>query len=136
MAIFQSAEILRGDPVRDPKPGRPIIKQGFFEIPAGFAAADVVQMIKIPPGARLVDLIYGHEALGATATADVGDALSANRYLSAQTHTAIGLKRLLNGLGVGFRYDALGIITLSFTAVATPTVGADIRMFATYAYEE
>jgi hypothetical protein len=61
---------------------------------AGEAAASVVQMVKVPNGATVLDLILMHAALGSSVTLSVGDAGSAARYISAvDANSSPGVKR-------------------------------------------
>lgn len=45
---------------------------GDFVVPAALAVNDVVEMVGIPPGYVPVDLIAAFEAIGSTATVDIG----------------------------------------------------------------
>lgn len=75
MVAYFSAEITAGKPVRDPKLGPVIVKTASFLVATAFADADTIDMIRIPPYAKLLDVVTFLPDLdtGAELVVDVGD---------------------------------------------------------------
>ena len=69
---------------------------------------DVVQMVKVPLGATMMDCILETGALGASVTAAVGDGDDTNRYIAAADHSAAALTRRnqTDKVGVPHTYTA------------------------------
>jgi len=106
---------------------------GEFTIPSGFATSDIVQMIKIPKGATVQEIILSSSAgVGATANLSVGDTGNAARYVASTAFTAATLARLGVHAGHGFVTTADGTIDVTAVSIATPTAGTVIRLTAIY----
>lgn len=160
MAFFQATQIksppaalITADGAKDVVP---VI--GDFVIPAGFASGDIVEMVGLPAGYVPVDLYVANEALGTTMTVDVGllsgdygkllDNLGAARTSSNEFMTAVALAA--TGVSRANRFQGATIaptlgdlsttpfangdrgVAVKFTTVATPTVGAKLRLCMTY----
>ena len=69
---------------------------------------DVIQMVKIPLGATVIDLMLETGALGASVTAAVGDDGDTDRYIAAADHSSAALTRRnqTNKVGVPTTYAA------------------------------
>jgi hypothetical protein len=135
-----------------------VVAFGDFTIPAGFASGDVVEMVGQPAGYMLVDTIIDNQSLGTTVTSNVGvltgnygallDVAGAARVCDASINSAKALqtagvvRRDVNTAGLAVPPVAdptttprttgdkgLGFVA---TTVATPTVGARIRMTAIF----
>lgn len=71
---------------------------------SALAANDVINVIKMPIGAVIHDLIVDFDDLGTGTTLDVGDSADADRYIDgADTATAAGTARLSAIAGRGYR---------------------------------
>lgn len=106
---------------------------GEFSIPSGFATSDVVQMVKIPKGALIQEVILSSSAaVGATANLSVGDSGSSARFIASTAFTAASLARLGVHAGHGFVTTADGTIDVAAVSIATPTVGTVIRLTVIY----
>lgn len=95
-------------------------------------ATDVIELWKLPLGARVHAIRLDNTDFGLTVTADLGDAASATRYAAAY---ALGTAGVLDyGLDlaaqgqVSVLIDAENkrVIKLTLTTVTTPTAGAVI----------
>ena len=104
---------------------------------------DLIEMIPIPKGATIVDLIVSIPTDGlddASALSwTVGDADSTDdwdRYITTQTtvgRNAGGIVRLNNPVGVGYKFAADGVICIAITASAT-TTGSVGKVYMTVLY--
>jgi len=104
-----------------------------FTIPTGFATNDVVEMLKIPAGATVVDVTLSSSAgVGATANLAVGDGGDTDRYITSLAYTATALNRLNAHTGHGFRFTAEDTIDILAVSIATPTVGTVVRLTVEY----
>jgi hypothetical protein len=101
--------------------------------------ADVLQMVKIPKGATILDVIVSVNAAGldtgATVAYSVGDTDSAvddtDRYITAAAgiigrSSAGGVVRMNNPAGAGYKFEADGTIDLVFTAGAGTNVATGV----------
>lgn len=106
---------------------------GEFAVPSGFATNDVVQMVKVPKGATIQEIIISSSAgVGATANLSVGDTGNAARYVASTAFTSASLARLGVHAGHGFVTTADGTIDVTAVSIATPTAGTVIRLTAIY----
>lgn len=90
---------------------------------SAIAAGSTIDIARLPKGARVWDVHIFHDALNASATLTVGDAVSASRYLAAFATGSAG-KQTMTGTngqsaGVGFQQTAE-------TTVIVTTAGAAI----------
>lgn len=145
MALFKATQVRNGVPIPSAANATDLIPVvGDFVVPAGLAAADVVELGPIPGGYVPVDLIVDHGDLGGTVTADFG-ILSGNygdgvhgaasartcgaQFAAAQDlSTAAGLKRA-SAAGAGRIAPTTNDRSFGFVASAatTPTAGAVLR---------
>lgn len=112
-----------------------------FALSAALAAADVIELVKVPKGAVILDVVLGVDDLdsGATPaiTLTVGDGDDTDRYIESSTvGQAGGVARLDNEVGVGHAYTAEDTIDVTVgTAPATGATTGDVRLVVTYALE-
>lgn len=108
---------------------------GTYTVAANLAANDVIEMVKVPAGATVQEVIVSASAsVAATSTGQVGDGSDTDRYV---TSGAIGggaasLSRLNAATGHGFKYTADDTIDILFTVQTTPTTGAVLKLTAFY----
>jgi hypothetical protein len=113
------------------------IVRGTYTVSANLAAADVIQMVKVPSGAKIVDVkIAASATLGGTLTAEVGDGNSTNRFIVSGTfgQGAASAAQTLAPAGVGYAYTADDTIDIKINTAATQATGAVITLVATYLY--
>jgi hypothetical protein len=81
---------------------------GYFPDTVSVLNGDVIQMVKIPLGAIVIDTILETGPLGTSVTAAVGDEDDADRYIAAADHSAAALTRRnqTDKVGVPYRYTA------------------------------
>jgi len=97
MAIFYSDQITKLDQTF-PKVlvqanefgGRKRVAHFTYKAPAASppGVADVVQLARLPKGARVLAIFIQVEAMGGTCTIDIGDAVSTARYVAAHSLVA------------------------------------------------
>lgn len=149
MALFQSTQAAAGLPIPSADCATdtlPIFAD--FTVPTGFASGDVVEMLPLPAGYVLVDCITDTQSLGATCTSNVGllsgywgdtgartcgaQINSAKAFGTAGIYRAdvAGFGRIAPATDAGSGVQANRSIGFVASTVATPTVGAVIRMTA------
>lgn len=112
---------------------------GEYEISAALVLNDVIEMVNVPKGARILELILETDDLdtnGAPAIVlDVGDGSSTARFIDGSTiGQAGGLDRL--GSNLGYRYTAADTIdVLVQVAPATGATSGTIKLAVCYTME-
>ena len=105
------------------------------------SAGDVIQMVKIPHGARIVDLYVAGSVPIDAGTITVGDGGSANRFITTTSiSTGPVFIRMNNGAGAGFQYsfsdDAVNqfdTIDITIATAASVTVTCSLQLVVKYA---
>lgn len=90
----------------------------------GFVVNDVVQMIKVQSGERVLDVILSVDDLDSSTGIElgVGDGGDDDRYITASTiGQAGGLARMARHVGHGYAYTADDTIDIKVTTAATGT---------------
>ena len=108
---------------------------GTYTITANLAAADILEMVKVPAGAMVQEVIVsGSASVAGTSTGSVGDGADVDRYVTsgALGSGAAFLTRLNAATGHGYVYSAEDTIDIVFTTQTTPTTGAVIKLTAFY----
>lgn len=92
--------------------------QATFEASAALIINDVIQMVKIPAGATILDVILSVDDLdsGTSIVLDVGDGTTTGRFISGSTvGQAGGTVRLSVTDGNGYTYAAADTIDIKVT---------------------
>ncbi len=98
------------------------------------AVTDTIQMVKVPKGAVVMDLMYETGNLGANVYVTVGDGSDTDRYISNTRHNGSGTltrKNQTDLVGVPCTYSDQDTIDLSFTNQA-PANNVAMRLDAFY----
>ena len=61
---------------------------------AALPSADVIVVGYLPVGAKVVDVVFANDALGASTTIVIGDSVDPNRYVTSQDTSTAGVARL------------------------------------------
>ena len=108
-----------------------------YEITAALVINDVVQMVKIPAGARIHDVTLATDDLESSGTASVvavGDGDNDDRFITGSTIARAGGIERINAVdGVLYEYSAED--TIDFKCTTAPTTGATsgtIRLVVRY----
>lgn len=106
-----------------------------YTIPTGTAAGAVVELVPLPPRARVVDVVAG--ALGSAATFAVGDGVDPARYITSAAVAAGAVTRMNAATGFGFSYVAGDTVDIVFAPgpAAAPTAGGVVFLHVRYVYE-
>lgn len=126
-----------------------IIKSATMTIPWSASNTAVVQMVPIPKGAQIADVILAWDTAGTTTqfTFNVGDGNSTGRYLLSLSATGSGVAHagfMLGAAGyntqggVGYSYSAEDTIDIYATAVASGSTApaGSIRLTVLYSMDQ
>ncbi len=108
---------------------------GEYTVSSNLATNDIIEMVKIPAGARIIDVIASASAsVGATATAVVGDQSDTDRFIASGQlgQGAAQLSRLNAATGNGYQYSAEDTIDITYTSIATPATSGVLKLTALY----
>lgn len=108
---------------------------GTYTVGANLSANDVIQMVKIPAGATVLEVIASASAsVAAISTGEVGDGGDTDRYILSGDIGKAGasLSRLNAATGHGYKYSSEDTIDIKFTVQTTPTTGAVLKLTAFY----
>jgi hypothetical protein len=131
MATFQGSRAATGTVARADLAENVVVST--FTIPTGFATADIVEMVKIPAGAIILDLVLAsNAAVGSTANLSVGDGGAAARFLASTAHTAATATRMSIPAVFGYTYSADDTVDVTAVSIATPTVGTVLTLILRY----
>lgn len=111
-----------------------------YSITANVTANDVLQMVPVPKGARIVDVVLTSTDIDThgtpTVTMIVGDTDSTDdtdRYITSSTIGQTGgVARLNNQVGHLYEFTADGTIDITFPAVAATFASGTITLAVTY----
>ena len=110
----------------------------------GLSAGDVIQMVKIPSGATILDLKLFGGGGGGAYTCSVGDGNSAARYLSATTFASAGqvysiyqnVPQIVTATANGaYVYTADDTIDITVVSVLTATLAGIFTLNVTYSMD-
>lgn len=98
--------------------------------------ADVIQMVKIPKGATILDVILGSDDLDSAGPAillDVGDAGDPDRFIAASTVAqAGGVARLDQVDGLAYEYTEDDTIDVTINTAPTTAAAGTINLTVLY----
>ena len=115
-----------------------IVRSATYALSAALVLNDVIQMFKVPAGATIHEAILASDDTDTNGTPtikyDVGDATTANRFISASIIGQTGgVARMDQSGGVGFKYTADTIIQVKVnTAPATGASSGNITLTVSY----
>ena len=118
-----------------------IVRSATFALTAALAVNDTIQMFKLPAGAVIHEVILASDDVDTNGTPtikfDVGDATTANRFISATTVGQTGgVARMDQAPGVGFKYAADTVIQVKVnTAPATGASSGNITLTVSYSMD-
>lgn len=118
--------------------GQPVTVYSEFTFPVAPVINDVVQMVRVPLGARVIDTALGSDDLDTngspTITLDVGDGGDVDRFIAASTIGQTGAAPVQSILKTGFGFVYTASDTIDVMVKAAPATGAvgTIRLAVTY----
>lgn len=102
-----------------------------FTVVAGLATADVIQMVKVRTGFKLLELcLTANASVAATASLSLGDGGDVDRFILATSYAGAGTLTRLNApvTGPGYTYTADDTIDITCASIATPVAGTIITL--------
>jgi hypothetical protein len=111
---------------------------GVYTLSAALTLNQVIPMVAVPKGARIVDLVLAADDLDTngspTLALDVGDGTLANRFVAAATvGRAGGVTRLDQPGGAAFQYAGADVIAVKVQAApATGASAGQIKLVVQY----
>lgn len=110
---------------------------GEFTVSSNLTTNDIIEMVKIPAGATVLEVIFSSSAsVGSTGNLAVGDGGDTDRFITSSAVTAAALLRLNAHTGHGYRYTADDTIDVLAASIATPATGAVLRLTAIYTFQQ
>lgn len=100
-----------------------------YSLTGSFSAGDVLQLVKIPAGAVVHDVICNFQFTGLF-VGTVGDSVSTGRYIASVSMTAQGIVRA--NAGIPYSYSADDVLQLNVNAVTTGTISGWIGVTVLY----
>lgn len=125
-----------------------IVRSCNIAIPFSASNTCTIQMIPIPKGARVQDVMFAWDTAGTTTqfTANIGDQVSTGRFIASGSFTASGIWRLGGAAGTavgpfssaGYSYSVESILQLTVTAVASgsTTPAGNLRLTVMYSMDD
>lgn len=148
MATVQSSKVASSVPAREPHSGLFVIHASYSvpETGDGTAAGDVIQMVKVAKGTKIIDVVLSCTDLdtaGPTGSMDVGDGDDVDRFIDGTTiMQGGGIVRLGQGVAAaavdnahGYVYTQDDTIDVLVVAAAT-TKAAGVLTLTVYATME
>jgi hypothetical protein len=139
MATLTTARAEAGIQPREEHGSTVIFQSVTHSVTANPAAADVLQAVKVPRGARILEVLLTATDMDTggspTLTAEVGDAGDTDRFISSKAIGAAGagvVQRLDNVAGLNYQYTAEDTIDITFPATAATFAAGTITLVVLY----
>lgn len=135
-STFESSKVADGIPTRTLN-GLNSVK-ATYNVATALVVNDVIKMVKVPKGARIVDIILACGVLDTDGTPAVvlavGDGTTAGRFITGSTvGQAGGVVRLGVAAGLGYVYTADDTIDIKATTAADAlAAAADVTLTVIY----
>lgn len=105
------------------------------------SAGDVIQMLKVPSGARITDLTFAVDAIGGAGTSSytiggIGDGNAAGRYLGSFSVVTSVVSRLALPAAFGYSYSAEDTIDITVGTVTSGTAATAIVQLVVHYYNQ
>ncbi len=100
---------------------------------AALSAGDVIQMIKVPAGATPVYVAVSSGS--GAATVNVGDGVSANRYLNSYAASATAPLTPITSTFIPYTYSTDDTIDITVTLVSTGAASGGFNMIAVFSMD-
>lgn len=112
-----------------------IARTALYTFAAAQSAGDIVQMVPVPKGAHIHDVIAVYAGLGGGAlTTTVGDGNSATRYNGSVSTNLASVVRATAGLG--YSYSAEDTIDVVVGTATSATAGVTMRLTVIYSMDQ
>ena len=106
---------------------------GSYTIVTALVTSDIIQMVKLPKGVTVQEVICsGSASVGATAALTVGDTGNNARYITSTSFAASALARTNAHTGHGYLTTADGTVDITAGTMATGTTGTVLTLTVIY----
>ena len=111
-----------------------IVRNVEYTVPGtALSAGDVIQMVRIPAGARINDIIFAISSTSQYHTVTIGDGNDADRYFTSQSAVLNQVVRMSEVTGFAYSYSAEDTIDITIGTVTSGTAAdADLRLIVSY----
>lgn len=106
-----------------------------YSLATSNSAGDVIQMVKVPKGAKVFDLTISG-ALTGVGSVNVGDGVSAARYITNFLNSAASVQQAINTNYTPYTYSVDDTIDITVSAVSVGTVAGAFIVTATFAMDD
>lgn len=106
-----------------------------FRVPGtALSAGDVIQMVRIPAGACINDVVVGISCTAQSYTvATIGDGGEAGRYFGTQSLVLTQMARMSLPQGFGYSYSVEDTIDIAIGTITSGTAAdAEFKLFVSY----
>lgn len=106
-------------------------------VPNTLAAADILEMVRIPVGATIIDVLLSSTDIETHGTPaillEVGDDGDTDRFIAGSTAGQAGtITKISNIAGVGYKYTANNTIDVKVATVASTPAAGTVKLVVTY----
>ena len=105
-----------------------------MSLSASLSSGDVIQMLRVPNGALITDVVFIVDALGGgNYTWAVGDGGTAGRYfVSLSAGSTSSINRMTLATGYGYSYSAEDTIDITCSTATTSSAAGSVKLIVTY----
>ena len=139
MATFTSNKAAAGVATRSLHAG-PVVEVAVYTASASWSAGDVIQMVKVPAGAKVVDVTVTSNTLVASGAAgwEIGDGIDTNRYAAGSGAATILETGIDLHTGLNYEYSAEDTVDVRLTSgsVSDNAASAQVKMALTYVMDQ
>jgi len=105
------------------------------DVDGSASASDVIQMVPVPAGAQIIDVLVQWTALASSCTFDVGDGNTADKYFDALDGDAVGRASLYGGMDAGGALDEneieYGVANVGYEYTSADTIDITLHTAGT-----
>lgn len=113
-----------------------VARSAAYTYAAAQSAGDVIQMVPIPKGALILDVITNDTSPGGVQyTYTVGDGNSTTRYNAAASASGASGLVVHATRGVGYSYSTDDTIDIGISAITSASAGGTIRLTVFYSFD-
>lgn len=107
--------------------------ESVYSIGAALSNGDVLQMVKVPSGAKVLDVMLVVDHQNSAAVFNVGDGADVDRYIASRSISGVATLNTL--VGLGYSYSAEDTIDIQ-AVVTTATAVGSLRLRVMYQLDQ
>lgn len=111
-----------------------VARSAIYTFTAAQSAGDVIQMVKVPKGAHVHEVIQVWSLGGAALTVTVGDGDSAARYNGSTSTNVATVVRATAGLG--YSYSAEDTVDITVGTATSASAAGTVRLTVLYSMDQ